>query len=523
MTQALIRFPGINATLGGVVTISSGPFASSALVYFVPQDRLELSRGDLTISYGTSTVTIPDCYPQSASLRMHRTCEGFIQSILISDRRKGWEDATVTGRYNTRRADGTKENEKDLQTLVSELMGAIGETSAVDTSALPSDVYPAVDWKGANVAFEVDKLCDDAACDIVVNEYSTSIEGRGSGNSIPQLSSRRITPEYTFATSSGPENFRVIGGPVVVDGWIKLEAVGEELDGTILPISELSYMQGVDLEKQHPFLMQGVDASARDQALKSVFRWYRVKSMVDDSLSIPGAGSVSSPSQIKVLGYRAEVNADGDPAAAYTDAKYWNRTEAYAASDEFDPIMTPFTIDKDLGIVKFDDFVCNLTSDGCFKEPEIYLRTAFNLEDDEGQIIRTTYTTNRNGLVIASPDPATTRSIYREELYEIIKLQYTATDTYANPNRQTNIGHVTTECNAWTTAMSSPYRLVRDQKTVVYEGIVPVTLDGRVTQVTYELSHLKSGEATTTVSENYEHDVHEHSRSDRVARREALR
>lgn len=505
------------------MTVSRGPFPASALIYFVPQDRLELSKGDLSITHGSQVVTIPDCYPETATLRMHKTCEGYIQSIVICDRRKHWNEASVTKTYNTRRADGSVKNPKTLQDLAEELFEAMGETGAPDTTALPAAVYPEVRWVNAPAALELDKFCDDAGCDVVVNEYTSKIVTRGMGSSAPSLDTKRITPEYVLAPSNGPAYFRVEGGPVVVEGTIKLEAVGIETTGEIKPIDDLSYKPAGGWGKQHPLLFQGVEEIARDSALQSVYRWFRVKSMVDDTLTVPGVGTIASANQIRIKDFRAKLDGSDQPYPFVVDGKYWNRTEAYKTSDTHEPVMTPCRLDIDNNLVMFDDFVCNLSADGCFTSPELYLLTAFNVEDDNGQLYRYAYTADTQGVVQVNAPEEQTRSIKREELYELITLKYTATDTYANPNRETNLSVINAEASSWTTSMSLPYRLVRDQKTVVYEGIVPTDVDGRIAQVTYELSHLKDGVATTTVSENHEHDVYVDSQSRRVMKREALR
>jgi len=71
--------------------------------------------------------------------------------------------------------------------------------------------------------------------------------------------------------------------------------------------------------------------------------------------------------------------------------------------------------------------------------------------------------------------------------------------------------------------MRAPFSEDRTQKVMMYEGIKNISLDGKIRQVTYELSHLTDGVARTIASENYEHEIMVATHNERKKSREALR
>lgn len=534
MSQALIRFPGITKTLGGVVTISSGPFPSAALIYFLPQPSISLSPGDLTITQDGTTVTLTDCQPEMATLRSHKQGDIYVQSILIMDRRHKWQKSRITKDYNKRLSDGEvmSASKLDASSLCSALLAACGETQG--SSDIPNDAYPEVSWVSSNPAYELDKLCDDFGCDIILNESSVDIKQRYSGSQLPTDGPREMIPDYEFEASNGPQYFTVDYGPTLWDGNLELEPVALESNGTYVAIDSASYMPSGGWSKQHPMAMPGVAAASRPLALSSVHRVFRIKGLAKDGLTIPiksdyvgatnGSFSVASASQIKALGYRLQPAGQyGEKRQATVVGKYWNRSEAFSRNEDWQEIDVGFTIDTENGLVIFDDFVCQLTS-GCFEEAELYLKTAFNVELDSGSIRREEYTTSRAG-IRTSAQTQDTLCLPREELQIRYTLGYNEPDTPtgANPIASHNITTINTEAAAWVNAMRAPFSEDRTQKVMMYEGIKNISLDGKIRQVTYELSHLTDGVARTIASENYEHEIMVATHNERKKSREALR
>lgn len=536
MSQALIRFPGITKTLGGVVTISSGPFPSAALIYFVPQPSLSLSEGSLTIEQGGTTITLTECQPEMATLRSHKQGDIYVQSILIMDRRHKWQKSRITAEYNKRLTDGEviSSNKLDAKSLCGLLITSCGDTEG--SSDIPSSAYPYVNWLSSNPAYELDKLCDDFGCDIILKESAVDIKKRHSGSQLPADNTREMLPDYEFEANNGPQYFTVDYGPTVWDGNLELEPVALESDGKYVPIEDASYYPSGGWTKQHPMAFPGVSAGSRPLALSSVHRVFRIKGLAKDGLTIPAredvntivsdSFSIASARQIKPLGYRLSPadSSTNEKKMATVAGKYWNRSEAFSRNDDWQEMNVGFTVDTENGLVIFDDFVCQLTEGGCFEPAELYLKTGFTVEDNSGQVRRRDYTSDRNGTYTTS-QTSETMCLPKGELQATYTLGYTAPDTPigGDPIKSTNLSTVNAEAKIWTDAMRAPFSQDRTQKVMMYEGIKDISLDGRIRQVTYELSHLVDGVARTIASENYEHDIMVATHNERKKSREALR
>lgn len=534
MAQALIRFPGITKTLGGLVTLSRGPFPSAALIYFVPQPSLNLSEGDLTITYGSDSITLTECQPEMASLRMHKAGDGFIQSILILDRRRKWMQSRLTQDLNRRMSDGDipSANKVDLQTLAGKLLQACGETSH-DVSNLSASNYPRLSVVAGNAAYELDRLCDESGCDIVLLENSVKIVKRNTGSPLPS-GGRVASPEYEFTPDNGPEYFTVDAGPTLWDGNLKLEAVGIDTDGCLKPIADLTYAPSSGWASEHPLVFPNIGRSNWPLARSSVYRIYRVKSMVDDTLELPGLTStdtfsVSNAHQIKIQSHRLAVcdSTTGRERPAEVVGSFWNRSEAFKQSNdigEYYSCDVGFTLDTENGLVIFDDIMCSLDSSGCFGEAELYLKTSWMVEGDGGQLVRASYSVDRQGAEVTAPLNPENLAVSREELQARYYLSYNDAGTYSSTKvGSTNQTSVTAEANSITSALREPYTKDRTQKVLMYEGIKEIPLDGKVQQVTYEISHLKDGMARTIASENFEHESLVDNQNRRKEAREALR
>ena len=413
MSAVTISYPGLNNIVGCTVTLSRGCFPSAALIHFVPQDNLNLSPGDLTITQGSASVTLANCTPELASLRIQKQGEAFIQSIVIFDRRRDWQHSRLTQDINRRFSDGdipsaAAFSKLTANQLAEQLLAACGET--VGRNDLPSDAYPRLSAVAENAAWVLDKLCDDHACEIVLNESNVDLVGRENGSPLPPDSAREITPEYNFSTINGPSTFTVDGGPTLWDGHLVLEPVALETNGTYksLDDSTLSYAPSGGWSKQHPMAFAGVQAGAsRDLALRSVYRIFRVKGMAGGSLlSVPlgetSSITLTSAAQIKLQDHRLAVtdSLTGTPKPAQVWGKYWGRGEAFSQDEDgWRKADCEFRIDTDNGLVIFDEFMCGIKGflgDG-FKDPELVLHTSFMVEDDY-QLVRGVYAVDRQGV-----------------------------------------------------------------------------------------------------------------------------
>ena len=273
LTVAGVGF-GFTRSLGISPDVNTIPLAVD------PGDKLPES-GDLVISHDTGQVVVRELY-----------CDGYhydpfdgVYWVSLRDRRWKWPRRSyVTGRWNRRSEDGKANNQRSIRQLALVCLAEMGEVG-FDLGPLPNDIYPEVNWEFAAAGPELESLCSMVDCAVALGlDGNVKVVKIGQGGALPAFDLIR--------QSSGRQR-RFLPGTWIVRGarivkeilCNNLEPVGEELDGSVKALTNLSYKPADGFKDA--FLgnlptavnYNGVDYDEDEiweKASRSVYKWYRL-------------------------------------------------------------------------------------------------------------------------------------------------------------------------------------------------------------------------------------------------------
>ena len=285
--RGLFHFPGISKILRGQFVFAQGISPGVATLEIAPQfiDTNAL-RGTLSITYEQdgfieTNIEFPDCVIESGSYRV--SDQGHIFSLKILDRRWKWKYPTIDGWYNKRLDDGdifksvSVDTEKTPRELMTLLLEAMGETN-FDLSDVPDTERPEVKWVVANAANELASLCDKLGCRVVLRR-NNRVKICRTGVGLPIPTGRLQNADKGVNRGTRPDKLVVMCGPSQWQSRLKVEAVGEETDGRIRPVNDLSYLRNLPFNWsfENPDSFVNIqDKDVRRLALSCVYRWYRI-------------------------------------------------------------------------------------------------------------------------------------------------------------------------------------------------------------------------------------------------------
>jgi hypothetical protein len=259
--QPFIRWPGVEQPISCVYTLSHGVSAGAAILTILPQDVSRIAvQGDLVLGDGVGEVRLRNC--KVASLRTSLSGSGFEWTLQILDRRWRWTTTgSIDGVYNVIDAtrDVTRPQDREggpfitlpqhylpwtmrsPHDLIKLCLEAMGERNYVIDA--PNTLYPlpAINWDATNPAQALSQLCDTLGCRVVYRpaEDAVWIVPLGKGRSLPDGSIARESPGIT--SPQRPDAITFIGAPAKFQIDWRLRPVGEEWDGSLVPIEDLSY------------------------------------------------------------------------------------------------------------------------------------------------------------------------------------------------------------------------------------------------------------------------------------------
>ena len=312
-----------------------------------------------------------------------------------------------------------------------------------------------------------------------------------------------------------PDSLQFVGGKTWYQIDLRLEAVGLDTDNVIKPIDELSYtpdggwanidigyfedVAGWERDPEIPANFQNALTlgyiNPRELAKQTVYRWYRIKLQdLAEQLElplIPGWGGdpgrrIEELWQIlpildtQVLGWY-------DPSQRFHPYPAWVFGEFYDDSEDMDNsppgafCYLDFSIDHDRGIVQFNDYLYRQEPDGSISEAQLVLRTSVNVRD------RTTGAWDRYRLGQATPNEATgapARVIKREDVIRYVVPSYD--DDHRVVQLRTSQEFNDLEAQYYLDAALYEYHRVNAED-VTYMGLLPISPDGAITQVTLVL------------------------------------
>jgi hypothetical protein len=265
------RWPGILGMEEFSYTVSHGIQPSTAQIVTFPNaggaGKPEVY-GDLSFSDGQTPILLRNARAHDIFGDVSKA--GTTWTVHVEDRRWKWRGVWggfggVRGRFNRSDTRGklVPWSIRSPKELASMLLDELGETGYVVTlpdgldKSFGADIdrylrlgenFPATmtnpffDWDHTPPGDALAQLCDHFGCVIVYQPIADRIIiapiGEGLGE-LPNLPCEVIAPSVTSNTA--PRAMGVFGAAIRIQARFLLEPVGEEWDGSILPIDQLSY------------------------------------------------------------------------------------------------------------------------------------------------------------------------------------------------------------------------------------------------------------------------------------------
>lgn len=259
-----VFWPGVRSPVSCSYTMSQGVTPGAAVLRMLPQPGLPFApEGTLTITDGAHTIRLPRSRVDRVEEK--RTGSGVFWDVTIIDRRWRWRDTGSVSLFANQldphgkfipwtvaspveiaklclQAQGETRFTIDLPVgLTSALAKGIKEFLPTGVNFPPSGVNPPIDWVCARPMTVLEQLADMFGRVVVWDWRTDSVHvvQRGAGPPLPpgSLSSRcpgLDSPEV-------PDGVTVVGAPTRYQADFELTAVGEEWDGKLKPINDLSY------------------------------------------------------------------------------------------------------------------------------------------------------------------------------------------------------------------------------------------------------------------------------------------
>ncbi len=525
MAQGLIEFPGITRIQSGSFNYTRGVSPSRATLTIAPQGGLDAEVGTLIISFAglggaSEGIHFRDCRIDENSYRRNR--QGAIWQLSILDRRWKWTrrggGGFISGRYNRRKPDGTlvASSEKKPQELATLLLDKMDEKD-YDVADLPDDPRPLVDWDYDLPAEALAELCDLLGYSVILDyDNKVKIRQNGVGSVLPD--GGVMEHSLTITLPAAPEHLRIVTAPIKFQGDFLLDAVGQDVDGSVQKINDLSYKpEGGWGHSDPPYetdVLTNHGKQAQGLAQRTVFRWYRI----DAPFVVPFFGTVNTLDQVlPLLPHQVQTKLDNGvekrwPPLVYgkwfeaLDAKFGNTvlgTTPYdeRETDDPDPQLYPYayTIDVTRGIVKFSQAVFSNLMPSKKEvnrvEAIMRLRIAVNVRwrDDWSQARATFQWPVEDGLE---------RTLDRVYLHEEFGIEYWPryTADFTQAVEHSNFETVKVEARHYFDAAVREYK-IEVPITAKYAGIWKIPLDGAIQHVQFSVG-LKG--ATTRASHSTE-------------------
>lgn len=323
MSQGLATYPGILRVKSARYTQTHGTRPDVITIECVPQPVGQIHAiGDCVIGWPGANFVLRYCKVDNSVLRA--TTDGHVQHIKILDRRwRWWAGGDVSGLYNIKDSDGEyilrlKKNVRELAAILLEAMGE----PRFDVSALPADQYPERSWVCSHPATELDSLCDEFGCRVVLgyDRDPVVVVRLGEGDALP-AGGEVTSVSHGLESSNLPDSFAVCGSIVEYSGVFEVEPVGEDLDGSIKAIDDLSYapedgwatnnFRNVRVATLNEDLTEEQRRLAEQLAEKTVFKWFRPSKLAgvwEGSGSVPETNTeVRTVDQFELKNYRLDT------------------------------------------------------------------------------------------------------------------------------------------------------------------------------------------------------------------------
>lgn len=480
MSQGVVSFErfGGNDILGGQITLSRGVSPGVGALRMLPTTTVAIV-GDLRFYQpSVSDIYLRDVATEPQSLSILRSRQGYVWDIKILDRRWRWRYPTISGEYNSRGCDGRviESSRKTLRQLADLCLAAMDESGA-DTSVLPENVYPPVNWRETRAATELAWLCEQVGCVPCLKlNNKVVIEQLGTGNNYITGDERAF--RYELQPSVKPKRVEVHGPGTSWQTRLVLQAVGLDTDGNVKPVDNLSYKPAAGWGSQWWGAFPDVDPAARHLAVMTVWRWYRVIGQETGGLAPVGVAEtdVLSLDQFALDDTLLET-VGGVCQGAVVTGSFWPLCDHKINTAAATVHPGPFTILKERRVVAFDYPVFRW-QDGLVAPAALKLIVGYRLKrvDGLGYLGQTLVGQDTNGVTATMP-----RVLRHPELRDA-DIQAAVYGGYGNRPE------VLAEAQVYLDRVASTYRLGNGIE-MLYDGIKTLDLDGAVAQIRWKAGH----------------------------------
>lgn len=539
-------WPGVVGCISAEYSTGHGISPGIASLTIPDQDVSKIAiYGTLIITDLTGTVTLPGSRVQSINFS---TDGGRRITLQIADRRWRWRYGFITAKWNiidpypdlTLFPPGEFVNIKGpyapgtyrtAGNMMRDCLARMNEDYVINIE--PTEPLTQV-WNEDVPAQALAQVCDAInyrVCLQTSPPTRTLISPQGVGLALPDNLPIISTPP-SVQISKQPAKIRLVGAEVIYTDIVRLEPVGLEPTGEILPIDQLSYKPPRGWANtapssffECPATAQLTQQEAAELAARCIWRMFRIE-MSDQSNAlgagpnIGGYGLVKDRKQIKLLpqmfGYTKNVQGqfDTSPPRVYGsmyvakgEGRLLNGLEAFLGNTDpqwFDRLPRTPQIDSERGLVTFDrqcyfKTTLNAAPWTRISAPTLWLHTSMNICDVVGRVPVKYARDGGNppedlGLppeIVHHPELTLVVNTVRERVGKKIV------------DISTNEADLIPPANYYLDRAREKYQIAAAM-TRTYAGIYPLNLDGARQQITWRVGG--GMPATTTVSINAEHD-----------------
>lgn len=500
-----------------------------ALLRFNPQVAAIPTSGTLSFVWGATTITLPNCVVDLASMRA--TDDGFYTLLKVLDRRERWTRAApISGEYNTLRA-GTKARQKTLRQLATILFDALGETTA-DVSALPTNIYPPVSWRCDDVVEVAEALLTEYGYSVALGFGSEAVTVVKLGTGATLSLTDAFAGSDTIDPKLVPRYFRNCFEDSVAQVRLKMEAVGRDTDGTWQLIDDLSFKPAGGWERVAPYTLNEATAALTDdqkvEAQAYVRSAYRVMGFADGTWDVPdGSETLTSLDQILPIDGRLLSTEDFRPDDTYENLRVYGKyfrfpdekAQPFVGGNTAvgDRVMgRRYRFDGENGLLLFDEPI--FWMDGSdIKPAELYIEATIRIRNSTNGSWR-----HYEYDVEAEPTGVGYYTIRHEDRAETIvtyDASHTVTGSSTNQTSLNALGDAAAIAAAGMFATSASRYVVYNQPKLA------LRCDGAIQQIKHVMTCGEHGHAVnrTTASQNFEFDKKIPSRAQRVAHLRAMK
>lgn len=575
--QGLISYPGIKAIISADVVRGHGISPNPITLTIAPQREEPARTGTLSLSYGNFRLDIPGCIIDTVQYRYDQS--GMIWQLVLLDERWKWQyfrkgtegyGLTIDLTVNPRLPNGPIDRidparEYGLSVLFKECLQRLNTTSTLFVGQQIPDLKPELQFDRALPAQALQILCDTAGKRLVyrfdrrIAVVSPGLTLDGRPGDLPN--GPVVFDNFGANPPESPDEIHLVCGPTRYQGDFYCEPVGDDVDGLIVPIDELTYKPSGGWEygdllhfMDVPLFTGNVSewrnyVRPRELAKASVYRKYRIalkprsfqipgykdaKKIKDTREILPIGQEIIEPTFDKKTGWYRPIDSIVWGVFAYgyqnntgTDQAFDNAGNALPDWQIKTPIVVPerdpvtgrelkenkttviskedYEIDNDTGIITFRQpmYRYGEKDSATGKRPRlpaiIWLRCGVCVNDSK------TFTPKRHIEKIALVAQAKTNGGIMEVRDESLFARYVPKYSNGRPDAITgatdNLKLVKKEAEIRLKAEARKFQDLRP-KLRTYAGWDSYDLDGAIHQICYHLSN--KGEATMTVCLNDE-------------------